>query len=102
MTEFIRAHGGRGVLMPSDVPSLQKGIREAYEILRDGEWHSGTEIKQRHSQGGGEALRRVRDLRPKLTPDFVVEKCRAKDGSRNWLYRISRVHVPEEQGDLFA
>ena len=83
------------------MPSLHKGIREAYEILRDGKWHTSVEIKQRHSQGGGEALRRVRDLRPRLAPDFIVEKQRSTVG-RVWMYRIKQVSPTNMQGDLFA
>lgn len=88
---FVRGHGGVGILTAKDVPDLQKGIREAYLILIDGEWHSGKEIKERHSQGQGEALRRVRDLRPKLKPlGYTVEKRRSEAG-RMFDYRIAKI-----------
>tara|TARA_R110000751_G_scaffold53058_4_gene115198 strand:+ start:213 stop:521 length:309 start_codon:yes stop_codon:yes gene_type:complete len=88
---FIREHGGVGILTAEDVPDLQKGIHEAFLILQDGEWHSGKEIKERHSQGQGEALRRVRDLRPKLKPlGYTVEKRRSVVG-RMFDYRIAKM-----------
>jgi hypothetical protein len=99
---WIAAHGGEGVLNEGDVDELNKGVLEALMILVDGLWHTGIEIKQSHSQGMGEALRRVRDLRPLLeSKGFEVESERTHDNRRVFQYRIRRVPSSEpEQGQL--
>ena len=96
MTDFIRSHGGRDILSPEDVPDLKAAVKEAFAILRDGEWHSGKEIKERHRHGQGEVLRRVRDLRPLLKPKgYTVEQRRGLKGEpggpRMFYYRIAKI-----------
>ena len=93
---FIQRHGGVGILTPEDVPDLQNAVREAFSILMDGQWHSGQEIKERHRHGQGEALRRVRDLRPILRPlGYAVEQRRGEKGEmggpRMFYYRIAKI-----------
>jgi hypothetical protein len=96
---FIQQHGGVGILTPEDVPDLQNAVKEAFAILMDGQWHSGQEIKERHRHGQGEALRRVRDLRPILKGlGYAVEQRRGEKGElggpRMFYYRIAK--LPEE------
>jgi hypothetical protein len=95
---WIAAHGGTGILNDGDVEELNKGIIEALVILADGQWHTGIEIKHRHSQGMGEALRRVRDLRPWLKPrGFEVESKRTQENKRLFQYRIKPLTAEGEQ-----
>ena len=98
---WIATHGGEGILTEDDVDGLQKGVIEALMILVDGLWHTGIEIKKRHSQGMGEALRRVRDLRPLLeSKGYEVESKRTNENRRVYQYRIRRIPSSDEPEQL--
>jgi hypothetical protein len=78
----LRALGGAGVLLETDLDELGQGVRAAYELLRDGRWHTRTEIER--ATGQLEGLRRMRELRRW----FVIER-RRRDG-RLFEYRLGQ------------
>ena len=76
--------GGEGVLEPSDLPALTEAARNVERLMRDGFWHTATEII--NIAGQREGLRRMRELRR----DWVVERRRANREGREFEYRLMR------------
>lgn len=88
--DWIRAHGGEGILNDQDVPALTAASLRVLDIVRDLNWHSADEIRTVAGNGtpASEGLRRWRDLKPYLAAcGFTTEKRRIK-GSRLFEYRI--------------
>jgi hypothetical protein len=77
----IKALGGEGILSDGDLVDLGEGVRRAYELMKDGQWHSPEEIER--VTGQREGLRRARELRRW----FDLEKKTV--GKRRWLYRLA-------------
>ena len=79
--------GGTGVLTPSDLVSLNAGVRRVYALMKDGRWYGPDEIER--AAGGGvrarEGLRRMRELR---SFGFEVERMRATGNTRLFQYRL--------------
>jgi len=65
-----------------DYFGLQAACRRVWELMRDGQWHSATEIIDAAKQREG--LRRMRDL---TQIGYTIEKHRP-EGSREWRYRM--------------
>lgn len=81
LDDYIKAHGGTGILTNFDVEQLQKAERKIFELMQNGKWHKASEIRE--AACGSEGLRRMRALRRW----FTIE--RKRDGeSRNFLYRL--------------
>ena len=69
-------------MTPHDFSGLQAACRRVYDLMRDGEWHTATEVIDAAKQREG--LRRMRDLRQ---IGYVLEQHRP-EGSREWHYRL--------------
>jgi hypothetical protein len=78
----IAALGGKGILREDDVADLDASVAKVFEFMRDGEWHTATEIIE--AAGCREGLRRMRDLRP----TFTIDKRRSGISKREFEYRI--------------
>lgn len=91
--DFIRRHGGEGILNPADVPELTAANLRVFNLLKDMEWHSATEIRRVAGNGiveASEGLRRARDLRPLLEMmGMYLDKTRM-EGTRLWYYRFAK------------
>ena len=73
---------GFASMTPHDFSGLQSACRRVYDLMRDGEWHTATEVIDAAKQREG--LRRMRDLRQ---IGYVLEQHRP-EGSREWHYRL--------------
>ena len=73
---------GFASMTPHDFSGLQAACRRVYDLMRDGEWHTATEVIDAAKQREG--LRRMRDLRQ---IGYVLEQHRP-EGSREWHYRL--------------
>ena len=91
---WIRAHGARGIIEPSEVPDLTQASGRVLALLNDGEWRTADAIRAAAGRFGApasEGLRRMRDLRPlleKVGLEIVKRRC---SDSRLFEYRIQRV-----------
>ncbi|MGB0758666.1 MAG: hypothetical protein ACPGPS_04005 [Rubripirellula sp.] len=91
---WIRAHGARGIIDPSEVPDLTQASGRVLALLNDGEWRTADAIRGAAGRFGApasEGLRRMRDLRPlleKVGLEIVKRRC---GDSRLFEYRIQRV-----------
>ena len=73
---------GFASMTPHDFSGLQSACRRVYDLMRDGEWHTATEVIDAAKQREG--LKRMRDLRQ---IGYVLEQHRP-EGSREWHYRL--------------
>ena len=67
-----------------DFIRLAIGVVAAYLLLRDGLWHTATELRNRIGQQ--DFMRRVRDLRSRRWGPLIIERRRVKGGE--WEYRM--------------
>lgn len=65
-----------------DFAGLQAACRRVYDLMRDGEWHTATEVIDAAKQREG--LKRMRDLRQ---IGYTIETDRPGDG-REFRYRL--------------
>jgi len=79
--DSIKALGGQGILIPSDLQSLNAATLRIYEMMRDGRWYRREEIEQ--AAGQREGMRRMRELRKY----FTIERDRVKS-AREFVYRL--------------
>ena len=85
---WLASHGAFGILREDEVEDVKEGVRQAWEILSDLQWHTRPEIERRHP--AAEAMRRVRDLRPLLAEHgWTVERRRSAEGVRVFEYRLA-------------
>lgn len=85
----IPALGGKGILTDEDLEDLGQGCRRVYDLMKDGEWHNDSEIREAAGSGGEEAtegLRRMRELR---ASGLAISRRRV-EASRRWEYRIEK------------
>lgn len=66
----------------ADFAGLQSACRRVYDLMRDGEWHTATEVIDAAKQREG--LKRMRDLRQ---IGYTIETDRPGDG-REFRYRL--------------
>lgn len=85
MTKQLSMLGANGILTLHDIPALNLGTRLAYEVLKDGAWHSAIEIREKVP--GTECLRRMRELR---SAGFIIERKRSSLLKRVFEYRIRK------------
>lgn len=91
---FKQAHGGIGILTDADVADLNAGSKRVYELMRDRQWHTRTEIDLAAGKNGMPALegtRRLRDVRQALKPYGLKIEKRRKNGTRLWEYQIQKI-----------
>jgi hypothetical protein len=81
-SDVIARLGGIGVLIPEDIPPINEAVARVLSMMRDGEWHSATEIIAQSGQREG--LRRMRELRRW----FQINRVRI-DTSRDFWYRLT-------------
>lgn len=89
--QFLEQVGARGILTPDDLTDLRAGTKRVAFLLADGEWRSAEEIREAAGKPGKpatEGLRRARELR--AIPGVTLERRRAREGSREFFYRIVR------------
>lgn len=79
----LKSLGGEGVLTESDLPELSAAAKKILDLMRDGLWHSATEIIAKSGQREG--LRRMRELRG---DNWTVER-RRNGASREFDYRLA-------------
>ena len=85
-----------------DLRDLRGGVWRVFKLMRDGEWHSRSEIVV--ASQGTEGLRRMRELRRwfDIEKRLIPQVGRPRKGRlprRAWEYRLV---LPEEiQGELF-
>lgn len=90
-----RSLGGAGILTDGDLIEFSTAARAIERLMRDGRWHTATEIIAKSGQREG--LRRMRELRRK----YHVERRASAPKSREWLYRLD-LPVRPEQPSLFG
>lgn len=81
LRDFLAIGGADAPLELADIPPLKAGVMKAYELAKDGDWHTADEIEA--YVGQRESLRRFRQLRQWYT----IEKRRIT-GVRAWEYRL--------------
>lgn len=82
--EYASRLGGVGVLNERDLGQFQEATKRVHELLRDGRWHSASEIYDVTGQRDG--MRRLRELRQ---VGYRIERSRASEDSREWWYRLA-------------
>lgn len=95
---FILSHGGVGILEVEDVEGLRAGTHRVFELLKDGEWHTRSEICQAAGKNGipaAEGTRRLRDLRPMLSSQGFKIELEKIENLRQFKYRIAKKEVGE-------
>ena len=70
-------------MTPADFSGLQSACRRVYDLLKDGDWHTATEVIDAAKQREG--LRRMREVRDVLK--FTIETDRPGDG-REFRYKL--------------
>lgn len=83
----IKSLGGAGILTTADLPDLSAAAARVEKLMKDGRWHTATEIIR--AAGQREGLRRMRELRKR----YVIDRQR-EISSREFTYRIART-VPK-------
>lgn len=86
VTTELRRLGGEFTLTAEDLAKLKAGVRRVFDLMKDGQWHTRTEIMLaagEHGVPASEGLRRMRELRRW----FRVETQRVPE-SRDWVYRL--------------
>lgn len=87
--DWIKSHGAKGIVLPSEVKDLQAGAKRVYQLMQDGKFYTPNEIDKAAGKDGvpaREGLRRMRDLRPFLNEHgFEIHKERI-GGSRLYRY----------------
>tara|TARA_R110000803_G_scaffold75124_2_gene139411 strand:- start:1236 stop:1649 length:414 start_codon:yes stop_codon:yes gene_type:complete len=115
LVEWLTSHGAKGIVRDEEVVDFTASSQRVLRLMMDMQWHSADEIRIAASKEGhppaSEGLRRLRDLRPLLrTHGMEIEKTRADDGGRLFVYRIERqlwndpvsaTVVVKKQGELF-
>lgn len=81
--KYIQSIGGQGIVKQHDVKPLRDSVKQIYEIMKDGNWHSIPELRQATKKDS--AGRRLRELRE---AGISIEKKR-ENNSRLWKYRIN-------------
>lgn len=69
-------------MTPADFAGLQSACRRVYDLLKDGDWHTATEVIDAAKQREG--LKRMRDLRQ---IGYTIETDRPGDG-REFRYKL--------------
>jgi len=69
-------------MTPHDFSGLQSACRRVYDLMRDGEWHTATEVID--ASGQREGIRRMRDLRQ---IGYQIETDRPGQG-REFRYKL--------------
>jgi hypothetical protein len=80
-TDDITRLGGAGILIPDDMPPLNVAVTRVLSMMRDGAWHSATEIIEQSGQREG--LRRMRELRRW----YQIDRARLGQ-TRDFWYRL--------------
>lgn len=93
--------GGKGILWPRDIRSLNDAKQKLFALMSDGKWHSRIEITSCCEQL--EATRRLRELRD--LPGVTIER-RPLDG-RLFEYKMAidpsvKPVLDDEKGRLLA
>lgn len=70
-------------LKPEDFVDFHKAERAIFNLMRDGKWHTATEII--NTSGQREGLRRMRDLRKNSSVKEIAKKRTEK---REWIYKM--------------
>lgn len=70
-------------LSNEDLQDFSKAQYQIYQLMRDGAWHSATQIIE--TSGIRSGLRLMRTFREK---GWQVNKSKSKKGSREWLYQL--------------
>ena len=70
-------------LKTEDFVDFDKAEKAIFELMKDGKWHSATEIID-HS-GQREGLRRMRTLREKPIVKEIIKK---RTDKREWIYKM--------------
>ena len=73
---------GFASMTPHDFAGLQSACRRVYDLMKDGNWHTATEVIDAAKQREG--LKRMRDLRQ---IGYTIETDRPGDG-REYRYRL--------------
>ena len=94
-SRYVASIGGKGIIREQDIPALKKGVQQIYDIMKDGQWHTIPELRERINQEGAD--RRMRELRQ---AGFTVEKRRVGE-SRLWQYRLD-VPAHDKQFSFFG
>ena len=96
--------GGADFATPDDLADFAKAERAIFALMSDGAWHT-TEAITQASGGQGEALRRMRSLKNKISTcngrvrhaRYAHIECRrARDGQR-FLYKLSWRMLPQRE-----
>jgi len=102
--QILRAIAAEYLLEPHELKELNDAVTRVFELMRNGEWHSRTDICLAAGVDGvpaSEGLRRMRALRS----IYVLDKLRV-EGQREWLYRIAGIRadiIPRcRQRELFS
>lgn len=91
--ERIKKLGGEGILTEEDLADFSDAKRRIYQLMLDGEWHGGYEIKVTASSTGRpmpSGLRRMRELRK--VPGIEIER-RRSDKGRHFEYKLTHTRV---------
>lgn len=81
--EYAHRLGAQGTATAKDLEDFQEATKRVHALLKDGRWHSATEIYEVTKQRDG--MRRLRELRQL---GYVIERSRPDESSREWHYRM--------------
>ena len=81
-SKYVASIGGEGIIRKQDIPILYKGVQQVFDIMKDGNWYTIPQLRDRTGQEGAD--RRMRELRQN---GYTVDRRRVGD-SRLWEYRL--------------
>jgi len=81
-SKYVASIGGEGIIRKQDIPILYKGVQQVFDIMKDGNWYTIPQLRERTGQEGAD--RRMRELRQN---GYTVDRRRVGD-SRLWEYRL--------------